>query len=160
MVQAKEVPHGGQEHGCACGYEAKEEDDDEWVLVMHEISAQAGAIVRDAAICEGDIESSECRGDVDKEQAVKEAYGCVPSSVRGRGLFSVRNVYLKAGSRPKKATNVTRDTVMVKTMMVRATVMVKEGQTSSRVAWRNKRRDVPENHYRDILIVGFRHAYV
>lgn len=34
--------------------------------------------------------------------------------------------YLKAGSRPKKATNVTSDTVMVKMIMVRATVMVKE----------------------------------
>lgn len=110
---------------------------------MHEISAQARAIVRDAAICEGDIESSECRGDVEEEQAVKEAYGCVSSIVRDGRVLSVRNVYLKAGSRPKKATNVTRDTVIVKMIMVRAMVMVKEGPTSARVAWRNKGRDEP-----------------
>jgi hypothetical protein len=80
-VRLYEVPDGGQEERRAYGYEAQEEDDHEWVFVMHKVMAQAGARVRDAAIGELDIESSECGGDVDEEEAVEKAYGCIPAIV-------------------------------------------------------------------------------
>jgi len=125
-MRSDEVPNGGQEQCRACGYEAEEEDDNQRVLVVHEVVAQAGAAIGDAAIGEGKIELSECGRDVDEEEAVKEAYGRVPVDVREAITRSEGCRYLKAGSRPKKATKVTSDTVMVKMMMVRATVMVKE----------------------------------
>ena len=53
---------------------------------MHEVVAQAGAAVRDAAICEGEVEFAERGWDVDEEEAVKEAYGCVPNHVRAAGV--------------------------------------------------------------------------
>ena len=52
------------------------------MLVVHEVVAQAGAAIGNAAIGERKIELSECGRDVDEEEAVKEAYGRVSRSVR------------------------------------------------------------------------------
>ena len=82
MVRSKEVPDRRKEQGCACSYEAEEEDDDKWMFVVHEVVAQTGARIGDAAIGKGEVESSECGGDVDEYKAVEEAYGCVSSTVR------------------------------------------------------------------------------
>ena len=81
-MRSDEVPNCGQEQRRACGYEAEEEDDDQRVLVMHEVVAQAGAAIGNAAIGEGDIELSECGRDVDEEEAVEEAYRRVSGNVR------------------------------------------------------------------------------
>jgi len=81
-MRSDEVPNGGQEQRRACSYEAEEEDDDERVLVVHEVVAQAGAAIGNAAIGERKIELSECGRDVDEEEAVKEAYGRVSRNVR------------------------------------------------------------------------------
>jgi len=81
-MRSDEVPNGGQEQRRACGYEAEEEDDDQRVLVVHEVVAQAGAAIGDAAIGEGEVELSEGGGEVDEEEAVKEAYGSVSGNVR------------------------------------------------------------------------------
>ena len=91
MVWLHEVPDGRQEEGRACGYEAQEEDDYEWVLVVHKVVAQAGARVRDAAMGELDIESAECGGDVDEEEAVEEAYRRIPAVVSRLYMKFVRN---------------------------------------------------------------------
>lgn len=136
-MRSDEVPNGGKKERRACGYEAEEEDDDQRVLVVHEVVAQAGGTIGDAAIGEGEVEFSECGRDVDEEEAVEEAYGRVPGNVRAENASMEGYRYLKAGSRPKKATKVTRDTVMVKMMMVRATVMVKETSRLRHYAWRN-----------------------
>lgn len=83
-MRSDEVPNSGQEQRRACGYEAEEEDDDQRVLIVHKVVAQAGATIGDAAIGEGEVELSECRRDVDEEEAVEEAYGRVPGGVRAR----------------------------------------------------------------------------
>jgi hypothetical protein len=59
--------------------------------------------------------------------------------------------YLRAGKRPKKATKVTSDTVMVKMMMVRATVMVKEAPIRRCATCQDKER--ARYFYRDSLIL-------
>lgn len=51
------------------------------MLVVHEIVAETGAAVRDAAIGKLDIESSKRRWYVQEEQAVEEAYRGVPNRV-------------------------------------------------------------------------------
>jgi len=81
MVRSKEVPDCRKEQGCGSRYEAKEKDDDKRVFVVHEVVAQTGARICNAAIGESEVESSECRGDVDEDEAVKEAYGSVSSAV-------------------------------------------------------------------------------
>jgi hypothetical protein len=81
VVRSQEVPNGRQEKRRACGYEAEKEYDNERMLVMHEVIAQAGAAVRDAAIGKGEVELSERRGNVDEEEAVKEADRGVPAGV-------------------------------------------------------------------------------
>jgi hypothetical protein len=141
VVQPKEVPYSGQKHDCACSHEAEEEYDDKRMLVIHQIMAQAGATVGDAAICEGKVEFSECRGYVDKEEAVEKPYRRIPVLVKTGCSVHAKDRHLKAGSRPKKAINVTRDTVTVKTIMVRATVMMGEGQVVAVVAWWSKEKE-------------------
>lgn len=71
------MPNGRQEERRASGDKAEEEDYYERVLVVHEIVAQTGAAVRDAAIGELYVESSKRGGDVDKEEPIEEAYGRV-----------------------------------------------------------------------------------
>lgn len=138
MVQPNEMPHSGQKHDSACSHQAEKEDHDERMLVVHKIVAQAGATVGDAAICESEVDPSKCRGDMNEEETVEEANGCVSRLVRDNLITCAQSRYLKAGSRPKKAMKVTRDTVTVKMMMVRATVMMGEGQIVIGVAWRSK----------------------
>lgn len=132
------MPHSGQKHDGACSNQAEKENYDEWMLVVHKIVAQAGATVGDAAICESDVDPSKCRRDMNKEETVEEANGCISRLVRGNLVTRAQRRYLKAGSRPKKAMKVTRDTVTVKMMIVRATVMMGEGQIVIGVAWRSK----------------------
>lgn len=67
------MPDGRQEQRGTCGYEAKEEDYNEGVLVVYEIVAQARATVRDAAIGEFDVELAERGGYVQDEEPVEEA---------------------------------------------------------------------------------------
>jgi hypothetical protein len=81
MVRSEEMPNGRQEKRRTCSYEAEKEYDDERMLVMHEVVAQAGAAVRDATIGKGEVEPSERRGDVDEEEAVKKADRGVPAGV-------------------------------------------------------------------------------
>lgn len=147
------MPHSGQEHAGACSHQAEKEDDNEWVFVVHKIVAQAGATVGDAAICESEVDFSKCRGDMNKEETVEEANGCVSSLVRDNLVTRAQTSHLKAGSRPKKAMKVTRDTVTVKMMMVRATVIMGEGQIVAGVAWRSKERRNSRNYYRIIVVM-------
>ena len=86
VVQPKDMPHSRQKHDCASRHKSEKEDDNKRVLVIHEVVAQAGAIVGDAAIGESNVEPSKCRGDVNEEEAVEEADGCVSSLVRARKL--------------------------------------------------------------------------
>lgn len=86
VVWPDEMPHSRQKHNCTCCHKAKKEDNDERVLVIHEVVAQAEATVGDAAIGESNIEPSKCRGDVNEEEAVEEADGCIPSLVRAGKL--------------------------------------------------------------------------
>jgi len=86
VVPFEDMPDGGQEQRGACGYEAEEEEDNGEMLLVHEMVAQPGATTRDAAIGELDIELAECGGDVDDEETVEGAYGCVPAHVRCRLL--------------------------------------------------------------------------
>jgi hypothetical protein len=58
------------------------------VFVVHEVVAQAGTAIRDAAIGEGEVEFAECGGAVDEEEAVEEAYGGVPRYVRAVSVTS------------------------------------------------------------------------
>jgi hypothetical protein len=81
VVPAEEMPDGWQKQRGARGYETEEEDDDGQMLLVHEVVAQAGATVRDAAIGELDVESTERRGDVVDEEPVQPAYGCISAIV-------------------------------------------------------------------------------
>lgn len=74
------MPHSGQKHDSACSHQAEKEDHDERMLVVHKIVAQAGATVGDAAICESEVDPSKCRGDMNEEETVEEANGCVSKS--------------------------------------------------------------------------------
>jgi len=47
---------------------------------MHEVVAQAGTAVCDAAICEGEVEFAEHGWDMDEEEAVEKTYRSVPES--------------------------------------------------------------------------------
>lgn len=78
MLPLEEMPNGREEECSACGYETEEEHDDRKMLLIHEMATQAGATVRDTAIGELDIESSEGRGNAFNEEGVQEADGCVP----------------------------------------------------------------------------------
>jgi hypothetical protein len=131
-------PDCGQKQRRACGYETEEEDDNKRVFVMHKVVAQPGATIGDAAIGEFQIELAQYGGGVDDEETVEEAYRGVSADFRAMYMNKRPCSHLKAGSRPKNATNVTKDTVTVKRMMVRATVMVKEGPIGGHVAWRTK----------------------
>lgn len=133
-------PYCGDEESGAGGDEAEEEDYDDGVLFVHEVVAQTGARVCDAAIGEHDVEAAECGGDVDDEEAVEEADGCISGLVSKLRYRRENEVYLKAGSRPKKAMNVRTDTAMVKATMLRANVMVvklKVGKVH-KLAWRGR----------------------
>jgi hypothetical protein len=88
--------------------------------------AQSGATARDAAIGELEVEFSKRGGDVEEEEAIEETDWCISSIVSIDTLDSKEGQYLKAGNRPKKAIKTTRDRVMVRTMMVRAKVMMKD----------------------------------
>jgi hypothetical protein len=93
MMRSNKVPNGRKEKRRACGYEAKEEYDNQRMLVMHEVVAQAGAAIRDAAIGEGKIELSKRGGEVNEEEAIEKTYGSVPGgvsveAVRPRGIFT------------------------------------------------------------------------
>jgi hypothetical protein len=81
MVPVKKMPYGRQEERGACGYKAEKEDDDSQMLLVHEVMAQAGATVRDAAIGELDVEFAERRGNVDDEELVEPAYRCITVQV-------------------------------------------------------------------------------
>jgi hypothetical protein len=50
---------------------------------MHEMVAQAGPAIRDAAIGEGEVEFAERGGEVYENEAVEEAYGGVSRNIRG-----------------------------------------------------------------------------
>jgi hypothetical protein len=78
VVEWKGAPDYRKEEACGDGNEAKEEGDDDGVLIMYEVVPQLGAAVGDAAIGEFEVESAERGGDVDYEEAVEEAYGCFP----------------------------------------------------------------------------------
>lgn len=67
-------PYYWYEQAGADRYEAEEENDNYWMLLIHEVVSQTGATVRDPAIREEDVESTECGGDVDDEESVEEAY--------------------------------------------------------------------------------------
>jgi hypothetical protein len=82
--------------------------------------AQAGAAVGDAAIGELDVEGAERGGDVEDEEAMEGAYRRVSGQSVGRRVKGGWIRYLKAGRRPKKATNVSSETVTVKMAMARA----------------------------------------
>ena len=75
------MPGSGQDKYGARSHQAKEEDDDYRMLVVHEVVAQTGAAGRDAAIGEPDIETAEEGRYVDHEEAVEEAYRGVPASI-------------------------------------------------------------------------------
>lgn len=86
--------------------------------------AQAGASIGDTAIGELDVESSERRGNAFDKEGMQIADGRISAL---HLVFEIRveiRTYRKAGSRPKKAMNVTSDTVTVKMMMLRASPMV------------------------------------
>jgi hypothetical protein len=57
---------------------------------------------------------------------MEEADRRISERINKCGVSSSNWTYRNAGRRPKKATNVTSDTVTVKMMMLRASVMVKE----------------------------------
>lgn len=86
MVQPKEMPNSRQKHDCAYCHKTEKEDNNERMLVIHQVMAQTGATIGDAAICESKVEPPKCRGDVNEEEAVEEADGCVPILVRAREL--------------------------------------------------------------------------
>ena len=91
---------------------------------MHEVVAEARAAAGDAAIGELDIEAAEERRYVDYEEAVEEAYGRI-SAMISMGWHQVVGIcHLKAGKRPKKATNVKNETVRAAIMRVRASAIV------------------------------------
>jgi hypothetical protein len=81
MVPSEEMPDVWQEERGACGHEAKEEDDDSEMLLIHEVVAQTGGAIGDATIGELDIERPECRRYAVYEEAVEEADGCVAAFV-------------------------------------------------------------------------------
>lgn len=60
------------------GYEAEKEYHDYGMLLVHEVVAQAGTTVRDAAIGETHVESTERGRDVYDEETVEETNRCVP----------------------------------------------------------------------------------
>lgn len=95
------------------------------MLLVHEVVAQAGATVCDAAIGELNVELAERGGNVDDKEPMEEAYGCISAFISRYNLIGICCAYRKAGRRPKKAINVTNDTVTVKMMILRASVMVK-----------------------------------
>ena len=67
VAEGQVLPYDGHKCGGAEGDETEEEDDNERMLLIHEVVPQAGAAVRDAAIGEEDIELAERRGKVDDE---------------------------------------------------------------------------------------------
>jgi hypothetical protein len=94
------------------------------VLVVHEVVAEARAATGDASIGELDIEAAEGRRYVDYEEAVEEAYRCIPALISTGRHQVVGICHLKAGKRPKKATNVKNETVRATIMRVRASAIV------------------------------------
>ena len=52
------------------------------MFVIHQVVAQTGATVGNAAIGKGEVEFSERRRDVIKDEAVEETYGGVSGLVR------------------------------------------------------------------------------
>jgi hypothetical protein len=53
---------------------------------MHEVVAQAGTAICNAAICEGEVEFAEHGWDVDEEEAVEKTYRSVPRCVRAMAV--------------------------------------------------------------------------
>jgi hypothetical protein len=81
VVPAEEMPDRRQEERGACGYETEEEDDNSQVLLVHEVVAQVGATICDAAIGKLDVEAAERGGDVVDKELMQPAYGCVSACV-------------------------------------------------------------------------------
>jgi hypothetical protein len=124
VVPSEQMPDRREEQCGACGDETEEEDYDGQMLLVHEVVAQTGATVRDAAIGELDVELAKRGGRVYDEKTVEEAYGCVSSTINILTTHANSPSYLNAGKLPKKATNVTSDTVTVNTIMLRARVIM------------------------------------
>ena len=72
------MPGSGQDKYGARSHQAKEEDYDYGMLVVHEIVAKARAAAGDAAIGEPDIETAEERRYMEHEEPIEEAYRGVP----------------------------------------------------------------------------------
>ena len=78
MIRAYPLPGSRQDKYGACSHQAKEEDDDYRMLVVHEVVAQTRAAGGDAAIGEPNIETTEERRYVEHEEPIEEAYRGVP----------------------------------------------------------------------------------
>jgi len=80
----KEAPDSRQEKPGRNGDKAKEENDDNGMLLIHQIVAQAGTAAGDAATGELHIEFAKPRRDVVHKQSMEEPNGGVSAgSVRG-----------------------------------------------------------------------------
>lgn len=77
MVPGQELPYHRYEQGDAGCYETEEEDQDNWMLLVHQIVTQPRSTACDPTICEQDIEFTERGGNVVDKEAMKKANGCV-----------------------------------------------------------------------------------
>jgi hypothetical protein len=75
------MPYVWQEERGTHGDEPEEEDDYGEMLLIHEVVAQPGGTISDAAVGELDIEGAECIWYAVDKQSVQEAYGSVSASV-------------------------------------------------------------------------------